>query len=99
MGSDIIALLESQSEVLKAYGVKKIRIFGSYARNEADAKSDVDVYVEFNDAQRTFKNFNAIYEVLESVLKRRIDIVTDRALTERKAKIILPTVRYAALSH
>ena len=99
MGSDIIALLESQSEVLKAYGVKKIRIFGSYARNEADAKSDVDVYVEFNDAQRTFKNFNAIYEVLESVLKPRIDIVTDRALTERKAKIILPTVRYAALSH
>ena len=99
MGSDIMALLESQSEVLKAYGVKEIGIFGSYARNEADAKSDVDVYVEFNDAQRTFKNFNAIYEVLESVLKRRIDIVTDRALTERKAKIILPTVRYAALSH
>ena len=96
MGNDILELLESQSEVLKAYGVKRIGVFGSYARDEADAKSDVDVYVEFNDAQRTFRNFNAIYEVLESVLKRRIDIVTDRALTERKAKIILPTVCYAA---
>lgn len=99
MGNDILELLESQSEALKAHGVKKIGVFGSYARDEADAKSDVDVYIEFNDAQRTFRNFNVIYEILESVLHRRIDMVTDRALSERKAKIILPTVRYATLGH
>ena len=99
MGNDILKLLESQSEALQAHGVKKIGVFGSYARDEADAKSDVDVYVEFNDAQRTFRNFNVIYEILESVLHRRIDMVTDRALSERKAKIILPTVRYATLGH
>ncbi len=62
-------------------------------------KSDVDVYVELNEAQRTFRNFNAIYEILETALQRQIDLVTDQALSERKAKIILPTVRYASLGH
>jgi predicted nucleotidyltransferase len=33
---------------------------------------------------------------LESCLGRRVDLVTDKALTETKAKIILPTVRYAS---
>lgn len=99
MGNDILELLESQSETLRAHGVKRIGIFGSYARDEADVKSDVDVYVELNEAQRTFRNFNAIYEILEAALHRPIDLVTDQALSERKAKIILPTVRYASLGH
>ena len=99
MGNDILELLESQSEALRAHGVKRIGIFGSYARDEADVKSDVDVYVELNEAQRTFRNFNAIYEILEAALQRQIDLVTDQALSERKAKIILPTVRYASLGH
>ena len=99
MGNDIIELLESQAEALRAHGVKKIGIFGSHARDEADVKSDVDVYVELNEAQQTFRNFNAIYEILEAVLQRQIDLVTDQALSERKAKIILPTVRYASLGH
>lgn len=99
MDNNIIELLESQSEALKAHGVKKIGVFGSYARDEADLKSDVDVYVELNETQRTFRNFNAIYEILESVLHRQIDLVTDQALSERKAKIILPTIRYASLGH
>ena len=50
MGNDILELLENQSEALRAHGVKKIGIFGSYARDEADVKSDVDVYVELNEA-------------------------------------------------
>ena len=67
MGNDILERLESQAEALRAHGVKKIGIFGSYARDEADVKSDVDVYVELNEAQRTFRNFNAIYEILEQI--------------------------------
>lgn len=96
---DILPLIESKAEALKACGTKRIGVFGSFARGESGADSDVDIYIEFNEAQRTFRNFNAIYELLESLLGRRIDLVTDQSLAERKAKIILPTVRYASLDH
>jgi len=33
---------------------------------------------------------------LEKLLDRRVDLVTDKSLTETKARLILPTVRYAA---
>lgn len=99
MAMDIIRLLESQAEALKACGVERIGVFGSFPRGEATTDSDVDIYVVFNDEQRTFKNFNTIYELLESLFNRRIDLVTDQSLNERKAKIILPTVRYASLGN
>ena len=72
-------------------------MFGSFARGQARDDSDVDVYVEFDDEKRTYDNFFALHELLERVLGRRVDLVTDKALTETKARLILPTVRYAAV--
>ena len=34
------------------------------------------------------------HELLENSLGRRVDLVTDKSLTETKARLILPTVRY-----
>ena len=72
-------------------------MFGSFARGQAHADSDVDVYVEFDDEKRTYDNFFALHELLESVLGRRVDLVTDKALTPTKARLIVPTVRYASV--
>lgn len=80
-------------EVL-ALGARRIGVFGSFAREEAHGDSDVDVYVEFDEAKRTYDNFFALHELLEKLLGRRVDLVTDKSLTETKARLILPTVRY-----
>jgi uncharacterized protein len=96
--TDPLETLEQNSSALRQLGAQRIGVFGSCARGEETRASDVDVYVEFAPGQRTFRNFNALYELLEGLFHRHIDLVTDGALTERKAKIILPTVRYAALS-
>ena len=72
-------------------------VFGSFARGEARDDSDVDVYLEFEDDKRTYDNFFALHELLEGLLDRRVDLVTDKALTETRARLILPTVRYASL--
>ncbi len=45
----------------------------------------------------TYNNFVALHELLEQVFGRRVDLVTDKSLSETKARLILPTVRYAAL--
>ena len=47
---------------------------------------------------RNYDNFYAIHELLGSIFGRRVDLVTDGSLTEGKARIILPTVRYAAIN-
>jgi uncharacterized protein len=81
---------------IQQLGARRVGIFGSFAWGNADETSDVDVYVEFDDAKRTYDNFFALHELLERAFGRPVDLVTDKALTETKAKIILPTVRYAS---
>ena len=95
---DPVALIEGHARELRAYGAQKIGVFGSMARGEGSSDSDVDIYLEFADGMRNYDNFYAIHELLGSMFGRRVDLVTDGSLTEGKARIILPTVRYAAIN-
>jgi hypothetical protein len=91
-----LAVIQAHDAELRALGARRVGIFGSFARGEARDDSDVDVYVEFEDDKRTYDNSFALHELLEELLDRRVDLVTDKALTETKARLILPTVRYAS---
>jgi hypothetical protein len=90
-----LAAIASQRAALRELGARRIGIFGSCARGEEHAESDVDVYVEFDDAKRTYDNFFALHEQLEALCHRRVDLVTDKSLSQTQARLILPTVRYA----
>lgn len=95
---DPLALIEAHARELHALGARRIGVFGSFARNQATPDSDVDVYVEFSEGMKTYDNFFAIYELLRELFGRPIDLVTDGALSKGKARLILPTVRYASLN-
>ena len=95
---DPLALIEAHAQELHALGARRIGVFGSFARENATPESDVDVYVEFSEGMKTYDNFYAIYELLRELFGRPIDLVTDGALSEKKARLILPTVRYASLN-
>jgi uncharacterized protein len=79
-------------------GARRMGVFGSFARGEEKPGSDVDVYLEFEPGMKTYDNFYAIHVLLETLLGRPIDLVTEGALGERKQRLILPTVRYAAFN-
>lgn len=66
---------------LEAMGVKSLGVFGSVARNEANADSDVDILVEFSKPVGFFQVFDIQY-FLEDVLQRSIDLGTVDALKE-----------------
>ena len=91
-------LIEAHATELRALGAQRIGIFGSFVRGEETPQSDVDVYLEFEDGMKNYDNFFEIYELLQGLFGRRIDLVTDGSLNERKARIILPTVRYATIN-
>src|SRR5688572_20470997 len=73
-------LQDSESEI-RALGVRRLALFGSVGRNEATAESDVDLLVEFLPGQKSFDRFNALYDLLESVLNSRVELVTTEALS------------------
>lgn len=93
---DPLAIIQERREELRKLGARRIGIFGSFAKGTANAESDVDVYLEFEDDKRTYDNLFEIGELLENAFGRRVDLVTDGSLSETKAALILPTVRYAA---
>ena len=95
---DPLALIEAHADELRSLGAQRIGVFGSFAKGEATEESDVDVYLEFVKGRKTYDNFFAIYELLQGLFGRPIDLVTDGSLSERKARIILPTVHYATLN-
>ncbi len=91
-----IELLKEHENVIKEkYHVKKIGIFGSFARSEAREDSDIDVLVEFESGCKTFDNFMDLKFYLEDVFSRKVDLVTIEALRPQLKENILREVSYA----
>ena len=80
--TQILAVLaESQQEIATRYGVKRLALFGSAARDELGASSDVDVLVEFTGPAK-FAAYMDLKFYLEDLLGRPVDLVTDKALRQ-----------------
>lgn len=82
--------MQTKSEVLKTiklnkqhieleFGVTKMGVFGSVARDEASAKSDIDIAVEMKNENK-FRNFMALERYLKKLLGNRIDLGIESAL-------------------
>ena len=66
---------------MRALGVRRLALFGSFARDEGRAESDVDLLVEFAAGEKTFDHFVALASLLEDALQRRVELVTPEALS------------------
>jgi uncharacterized protein len=71
-------LRESYPQLTAQFGVQRIGLFGSFAREIAQESSDVDLIVEF---QRPIGlKFVELVEYLEALLGRRVDVLTPAGL-------------------
>jgi len=75
---EIISALRANRATLSDYGVKSLALFGSAARNNLRADSDLDLLVQFEDA--TWANYIGLKLYLEDLLGRPVDLVTPKAL-------------------
>jgi predicted nucleotidyltransferase len=74
-----------RDEILRAaarHGARKVRVFGSVARGEADEASDVDFLVELEPG-RTLFDLGGLLMDLRDLLGREVDVVTERGLKAR----------------
>ena len=69
-------------ELARTYGASNVRVFGSVARGQADASSDVDFVVEL-DKGRSLLDLGGLLMDLQDLLGRPVDIVTERGLRPR----------------
>ena len=90
--ADVInTLREHLPDLLKRYGVRTLGVFGSYARNEARPRSDLDLLVEF-DHPPSLLRFITLEQDLTDLLGVKVDLVMKDALKPSIGRRILSEV-------
>lgn len=80
---DIIDLIRAEKQFLKDnFGVINIGLFGSYAKNQQTADSDIDLLVEFSEPR--FDWIASLYDYLENKFNKKIEIVRRRHLLKSR---------------
>ncbi len=67
------------TELLRTFPLKRAALFGSFARNEADDNSDIDILIEPKSGFTLFDMLR-MEETLREKLNRKIDLVEFSAI-------------------
>ena len=89
----ILNYLRAQKPYLeKEFDVKKIGLFGSYAKEQQTARSDIDIIV---DMPSNFDKYYDLKEFLEKELKTKIDLGLEKSIRKLIKEKIAHEVLYA----
>lgn len=72
-------LAQHKAHLARRYGVTRLALFGSTARDEAREDSDIDILVGF-DGPATSERYFGVQFHLEDLLGQPVDLVTEKAL-------------------
>ncbi len=98
MKKDILLdILQANRTQIKSFGISLLGVFGSYARNEQTDTSDVDLIVEFEKGEKTYKKFIGLVYYLEGLLKRKVDVLTFQSISPLLKEQIEKEVTYVSL--
>ena len=63
---------------MKEFGVKKIGLFGSYAKGKQKKSSDIDILITFDNIN--FDNYMEVMFLLKKLLKKKIELIMEKNL-------------------
>ena len=86
--NEIFQRLRAHAAEMRALGVLRLGLFGSFLNQHQRADSDVDLVVELSDEARTFDRFLALADRLEGILERRVDLLTPESLDSPLGRLI-----------
>ena len=75
----ILKALRGHNALLRKHSVRRIGLFGSYARGRQERGSDIDFLVDFGEP--TYDNFIDLSVSLERLFRRKVELVTSRSLS------------------
>ena len=69
-------------QIADQYGARQVRVFGSVARRQDDAESDIDFLVDMEPGRSLF-DLGGLLVDLEKLLNSKVYVVTERGLKDR----------------
>ncbi len=73
--------LELVKKYFRNQPVTKVYVFGSFARNEADENSDLDLLVDLDYTQKIGLKFIQMQLDLEKILQHKVDLVSSKGVS------------------
>jgi predicted nucleotidyltransferase len=92
----ILEKLHEYKLQIREFGVKKLTLFGSYARDEQKKTSDIDFLVEFKKGRGLFRDYVGLLHFLEDTFNKKIDLGKTHLVREELKEDILGGIQYAA---
>jgi predicted nucleotidyltransferase len=86
--TDVLKALRASRDALEAFGVARLSLFGSFARDDARDDSDVDLLVEFCRPIALFE-FVRLQRTLAEIVGHSVELVTPAALKPQLREGIL----------
>ncbi len=93
----ILDMLADHAEKLHAMGVRRIGLFGSHVRGEAQLDSDIDLLVEMAKERYWLFDVLRIGVYLEDVFSRKVDVIPHDGIRPAAQQNILQEVVYAEI--
>lgn len=95
---DVLSVLRAHKTELRALGVDRLGLFGSFRNGTAGPQSDVDLLVEFSPDKKLLVNYLDAYDLVESILGRKVDLITPKSLSKYCAPRILAEAEYVSVA-
>lgn len=93
----ILKTLTKNKKEIKKFGVKRLVLFGSYARDEQKKTSDIDFLVEFKkNRSDEIQDYLDLLHFLEDLFNKKIDLVKPHLVRDFLKPYILEGVQYEA---
>ena len=71
--------------IVMKYSIKSLSVFGSYARNEANINSDVDILIDGGNYNGLFE-YEKMISSMKEALGKNVDLLTQSALNRNSSK-------------
>lgn len=83
----MLSIIENKKQELQQlcekYAVKSMYLFGSASTGKFDEESDIDILISFQEIpfEKYTENYFELHEALEMLFGRKVDLVTERSLS------------------
>ena len=80
--AEVLTRLKAACAPMRALGVARLALFGSFVRDAATPTSDVDLLVTFEPGALTgLRSYFAVVDLLETTLGRRVELLSPTGLS------------------
>src|SRR4030043_219276 len=100
---EILDMLRENQNILEKYKVKRIGLFGSYAKGNQKRESDIDLLVEF-DMTAFDENFRGLFDIfmdlssyLENLFGKKVDILTPVSVDSIRIKEVSDEIKRSVI--